>query len=72
MSQDYFAFIASAYGISTVALVGLGLWVFLDARAQRRALKDLEARGVRRRSSQRSGSGASAAPSEAESVGVAR
>ncbi|MCP3056629.1 heme exporter protein CcmD [Aurantimonas marianensis] len=51
--MNYFGFIASAYGVSALALVGLALWVFLDARAQRRALKALEARGVRRRSAGR-------------------
>lgn len=72
MSHDYFGFIASAYGISTVALVGLGFWIFLDARAQRRALTDLEARGVRRRSSQRADLRAPAAITETHSVGVGR
>lgn len=51
--MNYFGFIASAYGVSALALVGLASWVFLDAKAQRRALKALEARGVRRRSADR-------------------
>ncbi len=51
--MNYFGFIASAYGVSALALVGLALWVFLDAKAQRRSLKALEARGVRRRSAGR-------------------
>ena len=72
MQHDYLAFIASAYGISTVALVGLGLWVFLDARAQRRALKDLDARGVRRRSSQRSDCAGFAEASETRPAGALR
>ena len=55
MQNDYIGFISSAYAISVLALVGIAAWVFLDARAQKRALKDLEARGIRRRS-------ASAAP----------
>ncbi|MAU97173.1 MAG: heme exporter protein CcmD [Fulvimarina sp.] len=50
MQADYFAFIASAYGISALAILGLAIWVFLDARAQRGALKALEAQGIRRRS----------------------
>ena len=50
MQADYFAFVASAYGISALAVIGLFAWVFFDARAQRRALKALEARGIRRRS----------------------
>ncbi|HEY9057646.1 MAG TPA: heme exporter protein CcmD [Aurantimonas sp.] len=54
--MNYFGFIASAYGVSALALLALALWVFLDARAQRRALKALEARGVRRRSAGRGAS----------------
>ena len=50
MQANYFAFIASAYGISALAILALALWVFLDAKAQRRALKTLEAQGIRRRS----------------------
>lgn len=50
MQNDYFGFIASAYGISALLLVGLALWIVLDARAQRRALAALEDKGVRRRS----------------------
>ena len=55
MQNEYYAFILAAYGISLVALLGLGLWVFFDARSQKLALKALEDRGVRRRS-QRQGS----------------
>ncbi len=72
MSNDYFGFIASAYGISVAALVGLGLWVFFDARAQRRALKDLEARGVRRRSSRQAGPTAPVAASETGTLETTR
>jgi heme exporter protein D len=43
-------FIAAAYLVAAVVLIGLGLWVVLDGRAQRRRLAELEARGVRRRS----------------------
>ncbi|MCE7029697.1 heme exporter protein CcmD [Jiella avicenniae] len=53
MQADYFAFVASAYGISAFAIAGLFAWVFFDARTQRRALKELEARGIRRRSEAR-------------------
>lgn len=52
MQGQYFGFIASAYGISALAIAGLFAWVILDAKAQRRALATLEARGIRRRSSQ--------------------
>ena len=51
MQNDYFGFIASAYGISALLLAGLALWIVLDARAQRRAISALEEKGVRRRSS---------------------
>ncbi|MBO0663560.1 heme exporter protein CcmD [Jiella sp. MQZ9-1] len=50
MQSEYFAFITAAYGISAVAIAGLFAWILLDARTQRRALKTLEARGIRRRS----------------------
>lgn len=50
MQGDYAVFIASAYGLSFLALAGLGLWVFLDARAVQAELKALEARGLQRRS----------------------
>ena len=50
MQAEYAAFIAAAYGISGVAIAALFAWVVFDARAQRRALKALEARGIRRRS----------------------
>ncbi len=44
------AFIIAAYGAAAIALVGLILWVWLDYRAQSRALAALEAQGVTRRS----------------------
>ena len=50
MQNEYFAFILSAYAASALALGGLGLWVFLDARSRRAELTALEASGVRRRS----------------------
>jgi heme exporter protein D len=43
-------FIVAAYGAAVLALLALVLWVWLDFRAQNRALKALEAQGVRRRS----------------------
>ncbi len=43
-------FIVAAYAVTAATLVALVLWVALDARAQRRRLAELEARGVRRRS----------------------
>ena len=50
MSGDYTGFILAAYGFSALAIVGLIIWIALDARAQTRALADLERRGIRRRS----------------------
>jgi heme exporter protein D len=43
-------FILAAYGAASVALLWLVLWVWLDYRAQRRALDTLEAQGITRRS----------------------
>ena len=49
MGGDYFGFIAAAYGLSALALAGLGAWVFVDARATRRRLSALEKTGIGRR-----------------------
>lgn len=43
-------FILAAYAVTIVVLGGLFAWIVRDGRAQKRRLKDLEARGVRRRS----------------------
>ncbi|MEW9805975.1 heme exporter protein CcmD [Mesorhizobium sp. ZMM04-5] len=43
-------YVTAAYGISTLAIVGLVAWVLLDSRARRREMGDLEASGMRRRS----------------------
>jgi heme exporter protein D len=53
------AFIVSAYGAFALIVVALIAWVVLDNRRQARALAELEARGITRRSEQR--------PSEAKS-----
>jgi heme exporter protein D len=45
-------FILAAYAVTAAVVVGLIVWVMLDHRAQTRALADLDARGVRRRSEQ--------------------
>ena len=42
-------FIVAAYGAAALAIVALVLWVWLDFRAQNRALEALEAQGVTRR-----------------------
>jgi len=43
-------FIILSYGIAVAVIAGLIGWVLMDYRAQLRALADLEARGVTRRS----------------------
>jgi heme exporter protein D len=45
-------FILAAYAITAVVIAGLIIWVVADHRAQTRALAELDARGVRRRSEQ--------------------
>ena len=45
------AFIIASYAAAVAVVAALIAWVFLDFRAQRRALGDLEAHGVTRRSS---------------------
>ncbi len=49
MSGNYFAFVASAYGMAGFALGALGLWTLLDARAVKRRLAALEAASGRER-----------------------
>jgi heme exporter protein D len=44
------AFILAAYAVTVLVVIGLIAWVVLDHRTQTRALADLDARGVRRRS----------------------
>ncbi len=44
------AFIIAAYAAAILVIGGLVAWVWLDFRAQKRVLGDLEAHGVTRRS----------------------
>lgn len=44
------AFIVAAYAVALLTVVMLIAWVAADHRAQRRALADLEASGITRRS----------------------
>ena len=44
------AFIVAAYLITAIVVAGLIAWVMFDHRTQVRALAELDARGVRRRS----------------------
>ena len=46
----YSGFIIAAYAAALGVVVGLIVWIVADYRAQQRTLKDLEARGVARRS----------------------
>jgi len=46
----YAGFIIAAYAVALGVVVGLIVWIVADHRAQQRTLKDLEARGVARRS----------------------
>ena len=47
---EHLGFILASYAAAFVVIVGLISWVMLDLRAQRRAIADLEMRGLRRRS----------------------
>lgn len=51
--MSHAAFILAAYGVAALGILVLAGWLLLDNRAQKRALADLEARGVRRRSDRR-------------------
>ena len=44
------AFIVIAYGLATVIVAAMIIWIVADHRRQTRSLADLEARGVTRRS----------------------
>ncbi|MBZ9937991.1 heme exporter protein CcmD [Mesorhizobium sp. BR1-1-16] len=50
---EHSGYIFAAYGLSAVIVLAVVAWVLVDGRAQNRRLKDLEARGVRRRSAAR-------------------
>jgi len=43
-------FIIASYAIFIAVVAGLIVWIIRDGAAQRRALAELEARGIRRRS----------------------
>jgi heme exporter protein D len=47
----YATFIIAAYAVAVIVLSGLIAWVVFDYRAQTRKLAELEARGLKRRSS---------------------
>lgn len=50
MFGNYSGFILTSYGITIFMVALLILWVIVDGRNQAKALADLEARGIRRRS----------------------
>jgi len=47
----YASFILTSYGLVTVVVLGLIVNIVIDYRRQKSALRDLESRGVTRRSS---------------------
>ena len=49
----YAVFILSAYGAAALIVIAMIAWVALDHRRQARALAELEARGITRRSDRR-------------------
>ena len=53
----YAGFILAAYGMAVAVVTALIVWVIADHRAQVRVLADLEARGVTRRSAQKTTTG---------------
>ena len=57
------AFIVSAYGITVLIIAGLILRAVIDFRQQSRALAELEARGIGRRSARANGSQPTPQPS---------
>lgn len=50
---EHAGFILAAYAATGVVLAGLIGWVYGDVRARKRELRELEARGVTRRSAAR-------------------
>lgn len=46
------AYVLASYGIATVTVCALVLWVWTDGCARRRELQALESAGIRRRSAQ--------------------
>lgn len=50
MSGNYAPFIISAYALTALSVAALTIWVVTDYRRQQSMLRDLEARGISRRS----------------------
>ena len=51
----YASFIVTSYALVTLVVVALIVWVAFDFHRQQQTLRDLEARGVKRRSLKPSG-----------------
>lgn len=51
----YASFIVTSYLLAALVVAILIVWIALDYRRQQRALRDLEASGITRRSAQASG-----------------
>jgi heme exporter protein D len=48
--MDHFWFIAGSYAVTAVVLVGIVAWVVTGGRTVARRLRELDERGIRRRS----------------------
>nr|WP_321442853.1 heme exporter protein CcmD [uncultured Cohaesibacter sp.] len=53
MFGNYAGFIIASYGVTLATIALLILWVIIDGRTQAKALAELEARGIKRRSARR-------------------
>ncbi|EKF18669.1 heme exporter protein CcmD [Nitratireductor pacificus] len=47
------AYVFAAYGISALVIAAVGIWILIDQASRKRELKELEQRGIRRRSERR-------------------
>ncbi|MGH6763349.1 MAG: heme exporter protein CcmD [Phyllobacterium sp.] len=53
--MTHLGYVLASYGVSAIVLASVIGWILIDQRAQKRAMAELEARGVRRRSDTRKG-----------------
>lgn len=51
--MTHISYVAIAYGVTGLTVLALIAWVFLDQRARRAELAELDASGIRRRSDRR-------------------
>ena len=61
MLGPHAGFILAAYAVSAMIVLGLLGWVLIDGVRLRRQMRDLEARGIRRRSARKAAANARAA-----------